>query len=437
MVVVTVAVGLASAMAVAMLSASGTRARVASNAVGAAAAHALAESGVNVAMYYLLYPDRYTGPKPNGHYPGEDPVPLGASAGGRVRTRVTYDSVAQTYRITSEAVAGGTGTSASRSIQAVIQVLQPTATQIDPIVDALVTNAPTTLNARFDITGDIKSLGGFTLAGATIKGKVGADLISLNTGATVTGQARSLATALIEADATATASTSAIDPATVRDGLTAIVPSPRQLPDLQTYAVVDLLGISVNYPAQALTADEYSGVTLSGSLITNPRAVYVINGDPEDVDDDSEDAESDDDASDKEDDDTRVVTIRGTVTINGSLIVRGARLRLAPGATLVLRPHAGFPALVSDGAITMGNGSGLAANGLVYAHRIVGENPSPAASLAINGALLLRAPTAPLPADLASSALIAYDKTRAQLPGFGTIRPPAFARGVRVIDWKE
>lgn len=430
MVVVTVAVGLASAMAVAMLSASGTRARVASNAVGAVAAHALAESGVNVAMYYLLYPDRYTGPKPNGHYPGEDPVPLGASARGRVRTQVTYDSVAQTYRITSEAVAGGTGTSASRSIQAMVQVLQPTATQIDPIVDALVTNAPTTLNARFDITGDIKSLGGFTLAGATIKGKVGADLLSLNTGATVTGQTRSLATAFIEADATATASTTAIDPATVRDGLTAIVPSPRQLPDLRTYPVVDALGISVNYPAQALTSDTYSSVTLSGNLITNPRAVYVINGDPGDV-------EGDDVASDTEDDDKRVVTISGVVTIDGTLVVRGARLRLAPGAVLVLRPHAGFPALVSDGAITMGNGSGLAANGLVYAHRIVGENPSPAASLAINGALLLRAPTTPLPADLASNALIAYDKNRAQLPGFGTVRPPAFARGVRVIDWKE
>lgn len=424
MVIVTVALGLAAAMSAALLSTSVTRSRIAANAYEAAVAHALAESGANVAMYYLLYPDRYAGPKPDGYYPGETSIFLGNNAPGTVRTAVTFDGASNAYAISATAAVARSGGEYTRTLGARVQVLQSTTTQIDPAVDALVTNAPTTLNSRVSVTGSVKTFGDLDLVGGKVTGSVGADTVRISAAGTISETTRTLGAALIAADATATSTGGLVDPATVRDGLAALVPAVQHLPDLRTYDVFDALGLKVTYAASPLASDTYDGVTLNPNVLTNPRGVFVASGSADDI---ADDADADD----------RVITIQGTVTVNGTLVLRGARLRLAPNAVLQLRPQAGFPALITDGAIAVNDGSVFAADGLVYAHRIVGETPAPNASFAISGALLLRAATNPLPEDIAAPMMVVYDQARAQVSGFGTVRPPAFSRGVRVLAWNE
>lgn len=73
---VLVAVAAAAVMGWAMLSVSSLRAQVAVNATDGVDANALAESGVNLAIYYLRFPDRapidpVIGAAGNEHYPGE------------------------------------------------------------------------------------------------------------------------------------------------------------------------------------------------------------------------------------------------------------------------------------------------------------------------------------------------------------------------------
>lgn len=408
MVLVTVATGLATAMAVALLAGNSIRAQTAANAADATVAHYLAESGANVAMYYLMYPERYGGSMPQGFYPGEDPVLMGPDFPGQVETRVSYNAATQVYTVTTVgSLTASASNHYSRQLDATVRVIDGSATQLDVAVDALVTNGGFALTANTTIDGSIKSLGSVTVMSGTITGSVAADTITVGGAGSVVGQTRSLTDGLLRAETTG----AAVDLATLRDGLTSLVPAVAAVRDLRAYTTVDGTGATVLNAATKLALDTY-GTTTMGTTAANPAGIYWIDQD---------------------------LTIEGNTTINGTLVLRGGRLRIKTGAMLTLRPANGYPALVSDDTIQMDTAGLFSADGLVMAKNIQSGSGGATGAFAVNGALLLSDPIKPLPtaAEYAGTIAVRYNKTKATASGFGTVRPPAFSRGVKLLAWSD
>lgn len=408
MVMVTVALGLATAMSVAMLAVNASRAQVAAAAVDAATARYLAESGANIAMYYLQYPERYSGDKPDGFYPGESPIDLGKSAPGSVATIVSYDNASKVYTVGAVAtVSGKASTTFSRSVDAKLQVIDASSSPIMPIVDALITNAATTIGSKTTVTGSVKSLGAVTLNGGTVTADVGSDSITVATSAILGGQSLSLVDAVVKS----LPGGEILDRDALRDGMNSLTPSFAALPDLRTYKALDLLGIEVSYNATKLSSSTYGNATLGGTLL-NPKGVYWIDTDLE---------------------------ITGNTTIDGTLILRGGRLRIRNGGNLTINPASGFPAILASSDIQMDRTANLTAGGLVYAQRVTSTAADATGKFEVTGATMLFDTTKPLPLPTEYGGTIAlrFDASKANIQGIGMTRPRALSHGVRLLAWSD
>src|SRR5688572_3733106 len=125
---VLVVVGIAAVMGLAMLSSSALQVQQGLNARLAAEADTLAESGVNLAMYYLQYPARAPQLKA-GYWPGGSDLKLGspAHAGGADVSVARDMSDPEIYYVTSTGkvragAASGTGNSITRTVNAKLRV---------------------------------------------------------------------------------------------------------------------------------------------------------------------------------------------------------------------------------------------------------------------------------------------------------------------------
>jgi hypothetical protein len=103
---VMIAVAAAAVMGWAMLSVSSLRAQVDVNALDGVEADGLAESGANLAIYYLRFPDRspidpVVGAAGNAHYPGQASIALFPDSAGTVSVTVANPR-ANEFRIVSE-----------------------------------------------------------------------------------------------------------------------------------------------------------------------------------------------------------------------------------------------------------------------------------------------------------------------------------------------
>ena len=103
--------GVVTVMSLAMLAASTAQVRAVDNAARAASAESLADSGVSLAMYYLLRPEEspvplvQAGPLDTVYYPGETALALGTDGGTvDVAVQMTAPNV---YRITATGRDGG------------------------------------------------------------------------------------------------------------------------------------------------------------------------------------------------------------------------------------------------------------------------------------------------------------------------------------------
>src|SRR5688572_21611610 len=122
---VMIVVGMAAVLGLAMLSSSALQVQQGLNARLATEADALAESGVNLAMYYLQYPSRAPALK-SGYWPGGKDLTLGAASGkGTFDVTVSRDmSDPEIYYVasTGKASPGASSGQITRIVKAKLRV---------------------------------------------------------------------------------------------------------------------------------------------------------------------------------------------------------------------------------------------------------------------------------------------------------------------------
>lgn len=288
---VVLAIGLATIMSVAVLASTSLHLQVEANILAAAQANSLAESGVNVGIYYLQHPADAPLLNSSGFYPGQNAVGFGADVPGTANISVTNVGT-NTYDVT--AVASTTASSQlTRSLSARVYV-----------------------KAEYQQTVAASFAGNFTLPTfMTITGDVRCDgVLSLAVGSSVS--------AVIQA---------AGSNAPIWDSLPAYpLKAAPGLTDLNiyntlgnatpTYQYVSAAGIVETGTAQLLSAVETGSPTPAP---TNPKNVWYANSS---------------------------VTLTNFV-LNGTLVLRGPSAKLIIVDTAKITARANMPALVVESAI--------------------------------------------------------------------------------------
>lgn len=297
MVLVLVVVAAVSVMAYGLLASASTGTQIASASTLRLQRQYLAESGLNLAYYYLQNPDaspvsRVYGDWGNVHYPGEQNITLGQMPG---TLSISVINVANgVFKIESIATLQGDTHRASASIK-----LDKYRT-FDRGAHFL-TNV--TLGNRISISGGLSTLGNLTLGASAVTG-----LLTASNGPSLGGT---------------------VAPANeVSD-----------YPISMNYYLPYYFKDGKRYTAKRLTNGFVFLTLFDTDVVNNPYNVWYA--------------------------DTNVQFFL-TNTINGSLITRNGRNVTVQG-DLTVTPHAGLPALVVDGNLTIsGAGRTVNLNGLTY-----------------------------------------------------------------------
>src|SRR5207253_2786821 len=134
------------------------------------AADSLAESGVNLAMYYLQNPSKAPALNASGYWAGTSgDIAIGSSVAGTMNVTVAQDSSDKwAYEVTSVGKSATVnGTQVSRTAQARVYVRSQY-----PINYTLATAANTTLFSRTSVTGDVLCTKSLTLnSGSSVTGQ--------------------------------------------------------------------------------------------------------------------------------------------------------------------------------------------------------------------------------------------------------------------------
>jgi hypothetical protein len=328
LVLVLAIMALVTVMVYSMLAGSVVQEESATGLAGAAQADALSESGIELAMYYLQYPQHAPTLLPtSGLIPSYWP-------GG---TNITFAGVpgSCTVSVSPQGTSGllwtlvSTGTYPSgmgnltKTHSATAQV-----TAIYETPQAITSNSGLTLSANTTISGTPTAI-------------VANGAVSINSSAHVTGS-------ISATSVTGPYSGGSLEPAPVN--LT--VPGFTLLNSLLTYVLNGHAGT-----AQSLLL----GI-LNTLLGNNPGGILKSTGGN--------------------------VTVSGPFPINGTIYVTNGNLTISGSVTV--NPVAGMPAIVCSGNINLASGASLSANGVVYAGTGINTGPSNS-TMSVNGALLLGA----------------------------------------------
>jgi hypothetical protein len=359
---VVAAVAAATVLSYAVLANTSTNARVAETSTLIAQADALAESGVNYAIYNLAYPAN--APAYTGSYWGgtSSPVSLGSSVPGTFSVTVSGASGGPYTIVSTASVPGEDGSPVARQVTAVVAI----ATGFGAPNQAAGFNGPLTVGSNWTINGQLNVSGAVSLtSGATVDGSIVATSLSLN-GATAPTSFTQLASS-------------------------AVLSSPTTHTDYTTY-----VQNGVTYSATLLTTDPAAGTVL-GPTANNPAGIYYTSG--------------------------RSPNLKG-VTINGSLLVKGttATVTVKTGTTNTITPVAGYPGLVVDNTVTMNStNSQLTVNGLMYAGAgvIRSGTDNTGSNLTVNGALMVPGSSA-IATNYNGHVTLNYNAQNASVPTFST-----------------
>jgi hypothetical protein len=373
LVLVVAVLATATVLGYAMLSATTLQAEISSNLMQASSAEYVAESGVNVGMYYLQSPA--SAPASWTNTPGytlyATAVPLNDGTQSNFNLSVTANPAPNTFTLVSTGWPS-TGSAFSHAATATVTVNRT------PIPGAGVFGGDITLPPRT------------TFSNAGISGAVAiqANGSLTQNGGTVTGN-ESLAPL---------------------SALAYVVPTP---------ATVNYYGVGTgggNYlwtdnitlgTPQQITAASLTAANLPAQLPSNPAGIYYHQGS---------------------------LAITGAITINGTLIVRGGTLTVQTSATL--NPPSQFPALIcEDDVIIKGANRILTANGVVFlgtGFSWTGNNTK--SQFIVNGALLMPA-GASIGTSTKGTCTVTYSAADTNVPLLTTFEQPALS--IQTNSWNQ
>lgn len=383
-IVVTV-MAIATVLGYAMLSGSAVQAVASGNAINMAIADAQAESGIHLAMYYLLNPQNAPGysSATGWYWTGASNITFATSATpsttmpGSVTVTVSYAGN-YLYNITavgSSGVSWQGGGAVTRTINAEVQTVMGFFVQEAVGIDSLMT-----YSSNMNFTGSpyaLQSTQLLTLLGGTIYGNVEASVLDVS--GSITGT---------------TSAAPSVAPA----------PTLANIHDFRTYTYG-----GVSYSATKISNTIASGTSL-GPTGSNPLGVYWI------------------DASASQG------IMNSNINISGTLIVENGELQLA-GKGNTITAQSGMPGLVIGTQLQVtGVNQGLTVNGLTYAAGgIVGQGSTLGDNITINGALL--ASTSAVSGYL-GALNVTYNSSNAAVPLLSTTGPQS-VQAVKIISWSD
>lgn len=337
MMLVVSVVALTVVLGAAMLASSSLHAQAQRNSNLAAAADALAESGIELACYYLLKP--WKAPAFNGvFWPGAQNISLGGSVPGTIDVSVAFlgtVSGRERYEITSTGRAPSAAGALPRTLRAIIDI----APYFHPKYGAAFSSSSVAIPSGSTITSDIQVDGALVNYGritGTVRSRTWTNL----------GVFSGTFDYLDEGEKTA-------------------IPTSKQIFDYRNYTWNGATYSAVRIPAAPAAGSVY------GPTAANPAGVYYRDG---------------------------AVTLAGYVTINGTLLVEGDLTMTGTGN--VIRPAEGFPALIAQKGVDLRHSvlttPDLTVNGLAWIGGSITSSvvtgtvgPTPAGTLTVNGALLM------------------------------------------------
>lgn len=358
---VTAFIGVASVMGMAVLSSQTLQTTACASADLAVQADALAESGLNVGLYYLQnLNDSTKCPSTVGSASyKETGGRLGSAVNGTYDLTIAYNSRANPtrYTLTSVGTAGG---KVSRTLTATVDV--------NYFGYGLVlwnTSSTTTLPANLNVTGDV-----FALSAVQNNGTVAGTLYS----SSISGSGT----------ATSTAATTAKSYTPVPSTVAHYYPQYTYYKD------------GKNYSPSIILLGSLLGTALSVNLISNPAGIYYHSGD---------------------------LTLSGNTKITGTLVVTGKLYVSGTGNSITSTSN--YPALIVDSDINfMSSGAQLDVTGLVYTGAKVGKASNVSSGrLNITGALLAAGGSSAF--DPQVQVNIKYDRARASVPSLTNLSRPA------------
>jgi len=385
-IVVTV-MAVATLLGYAMLAGSQVQAVASANAINMAIADAQAESGVHLAMYYLLNPQNAPGySSANGWYwTGASNITFATSGSpaatmpGSVTVSVSYAGN-NLYNITSvgsSGVAWQGGGAITRTITAEVQTVMGFSVQQAVGIDSLLT-----YSTNMNFTGSpyaLQSTQLLTMLTGTIHGNVAATVMNL--GGSITGTV---------------------------SGAPTVAPAPTlaNVHDFRTYTYG-----GVSYSATQIGTTIASGTSLT-STGSNPLGVYWIDA-----------SQSPGEA-----------VMNSNVNISGTLIVKNGPLQLK-GKGNTITPQSGMPALVIDTQLQVsGTNEALTVNGLTYASGgVVGQGLNLGSTITINGALLANSSAV---STYTGTLNVTYSSSSSAVPLFSTTGPQS-VQAVKIISWAD
>jgi Tfp pilus assembly protein PilV/cytoskeletal protein CcmA (bactofilin family) len=383
MMMVLAAVAIAAVLSFALLAGATLQTRTRGNASRSVSAEYLAESGLNLAMYYLQNPNSAPSLNASNYWAGtSSPVTIG---NGTVSVTVTRDAAAGnnwTYEITSTATVGSSGdTQMIRTAYARAYVKNEYRVNYTSGFNASATIQPYTV-----ITGDVICNGTFKLSNSTstVSGAVYAPTIQLGVGATSPSGGR-------------------------KDIPTAAVGAPTTT-DVNKYQTYTSGGVTYNAGTQAAgTLTGSAGVTTLGSSGSNPAGVWYCSGN---------------------------LTLGDNVKIDGTLVVAG-NLTVA-GANIIVTPKSNYPGVVVIGNLQVNQTQkSMTVNGICF---VGGQLKSSGvfvtlatcSSLTVNGGLLIGG-SSPISSSYNPITNVTLNSTMNKAPELSTAgRTPI---GIQVLRW--
>ncbi len=377
MIMVLAAIAIAVVMGFAMLAGASLQTRTRGNASRSIAAEYLAESGVNLAMYYLQNPNNAPSLNASNYWGGTN----GAVTidPGAVTVTVTRDTTAGnnwTYEIVSSATVGASGdTQMTRTANARVYVKNEYRVSY-----ASGFNSAATIQPNTSITGDVISNGNVKLSNSTVSGVIYAPSTS-----------------------------GAANPGGRKDVPAAAVPAPTN-PDVNLYRTYTIGGVTYN--ADVISASTLSGsvgVTTLGSSVTNPAGIWYTTGN---------------------------LTLGDNVKIDGTLICGGNLI--VSGANIVVTPKSGYPGVVVTGNFQVNHTlKSMTINGICYIGGTLKSSGvwvqlSQASVLTVKGGLLI-ANVSPISSSYSAVTNVTLNSTMNLAPELSTAgRTPI---GIQVLRW--